>query len=378
MTDKSLPNNPQDDNEPAKAGKTYAPNDKSFEAVKWRFSVGMANRKAAAAAAAAAQTNMFEADPQDVPVIPDPIEAEFEPAGNKSLLPVRHTNREFFLADIVDCAFKDDSASMEAPIFSLSTKPDLTTWYWESRDGKKRMEVTPSVLGRATMHDKDVLIYVTSQMTEALNRERPDASNRVVRFTVHDYLVTTNKNTGGAEYDTFQTALRRLTGTRIYTNVETGGERTKKDFGILDNWEIVEKSNSDEKMIAVEVTLSEWLFKAIQHHEVLTLSATYFRLRKPTDRRIYELARKHCGHQAIWVIGLALLHEKSGSRGTIYEFHEAMKALAHSDHLPDYCVSVSTANTLADVQVTFYTRDAKRLARALAKKNAPSKYAQPW
>jgi hypothetical protein len=64
MTDKSLPNNPQDNNEPAKEGKTYATNDKSFEAVKWRFSVGMANRKAAAAAAAAAQTNMFETNRQ--------------------------------------------------------------------------------------------------------------------------------------------------------------------------------------------------------------------------------------------------------------------------------------------------------------------------
>lgn len=283
------------------------------------------------------------------------------------LLPVRHVNKDFFLADLVDYAFKDDAATMEAPVFSLATKPDLTTWTWKSKDDKRRMEITPSVRGRATIHDKDVLIYVTSQMTEALNRGRPDTDKRVVRFTVYDYLVTTNKHTSGREYNSFQTALRRLSGTRIYTNIETGDIRIKQDFGIIDKWEIVEKSEDDEKMIAVEITLSEWLYNAIQAHEVLTLHPDYFRLRKPIDRRLYELARKHCGHQAQWSIGLHLLHEKSGSHASIYEFHEAVKTLADSDHLPEYRVSVGTGRRLAEVKVTFYTRDAKRLMRSLIK-----------
>ncbi len=38
--------------------------------------------------------------------------------------------------------------------------------------------------------------------------------------------------------------------------------------------------------------------EAIKAHEVLTLPPDYFRLRKPTERRIYEIARKHCGKQA--------------------------------------------------------------------------------
>ena len=108
------------------------------------------------------------------------------------LVKVRHPNRDFFLADLFDYAMKDDGASMEAPIFTLSTKPDLSIWEWGSKDGNKSVRVMPSVLGRATMHDKDVLIYVVSQMTEGLNRGRDDAKNRTVRFTVYDYLVTTN------------------------------------------------------------------------------------------------------------------------------------------------------------------------------------------
>ena len=76
------------------------------------------------------------------------------------LVKIRHPNRDFFLADLFDYALKDDGASMEAPIFTLATKPDLSIWEWTSRDGNKSVRVMPSVLGRATQHDKDVLIYV--------------------------------------------------------------------------------------------------------------------------------------------------------------------------------------------------------------------------
>lgn len=33
-----------------------------------------------------------------------------------------------------------------------------------------------------------------------------------------------------------------------------------------------------------------------------------FRLRKPIEWRLYEIARKHCGGQADWLVGLELLH----------------------------------------------------------------------
>lgn len=287
----------------------------------------------------------------------------------KKLLPIRHSNRDFFLADLVDTVLKDDNVTMEVPVYSLSTKPDLSTFKWVSKDGKRKLEITPSTLGRATMHDKDVLIYVTSQMTEALNRDRSDAKNRVVRFTVHDYLVTTNRHTSGREYQTFETALRRLSGTRIYTNIETGDIRIKRDFGLIDGWEIVEKSPTDERMIAVEITLSEWLFNAIQAREVLTLDPNYFRIRKPIERKVYEIARKHCGNQAQWKISLSLLHEKSGSRASIYEFHEAMKDIAKFNHLPQYKISLTSANRVADVMVTVHTRDAKRYIKSFLEDN---------
>ena len=135
---------------------------------------------------------------------PESLEAN----GKTGLIRVRHPNRDFFLADMFDYALKDDGATMEAPIFTLSTKPDLSIWQWTSKDGNKSIKVAPSVLGRATQHDKDVLIYVVSQLTEALNRGREDAKHRVVRFTVYDFLVTTNRGVGGDDYERLQGSPR--------------------------------------------------------------------------------------------------------------------------------------------------------------------------
>lgn len=233
-------------------------------------SQAMANIQARADAALVAKTEHGQTDMFDDVEPPAPaLQSDIKPppatlakvVGKRAnLLPVRHVDRDFFLCDMFDYAMKDDGASMEAPIFTLSTKPDLTVWHWESKDGNRALTVTPSVMGRATMFDKDVLIYVISQMTEALNCDRFDAKNRTVRFVVYDYLVTTNKPTGGKEYQRLEATLERLRGTSIKTDIKTGGSRIKEGFGLIDSWTIVEKSPDNERMIAIEITLSKWLF----------------------------------------------------------------------------------------------------------------------
>lgn len=327
-----------------------------------------ATRQAKATEHLAKQPELFS-DSNDTPLSPDELAASAktadQPAGKRpALLPLRHINRDFFLCDMFDYALKDDGASMEAPIFTLSTKPDLSVWHWESKDGNRTVTVTPSVQGRATQFDKDVLIYVVSQMTEALNRKRADAKNRTVRFVVYDYLVSTNKPTGGKEYQRLETAFERLTGTRIKTDIKTGGQRVKEGFGIIERWKIVEKSPDDERMIAVEVTMSEWLFNAVQAHEVLTIHPDYFRLRKPLERRLYELARKHCGQQAMWSIGLELLHEKCGSKAELKEFRRAIREIIQADTLPDYRMAIDQNKD----QVLFYTKNTQKLVAGIAKR----------
>jgi hypothetical protein len=57
---------------------------------------------------------------------------------------------------------------------------------------------------------------------------------------------------------------------------------------------------------------------------------------------VYEIARKHCGHQSEWRIGLALLLKKTGSQSPEKRFRQMIKELAEGNHLPDYFVQFDT------------------------------------
>lgn len=247
-----------------------------------------------------------------------------------TLSPIRHPQIDFFVADILDASLKDDMASMEHPFFALKAGDKRIRAY--ERNGIT-VTVKPGADGCATIHDKDIWIYCISQMVEALNRKRDDVG-RTVRFTAYDFLVTTNRQTSGEGYRLMGDALARLRGTSIETNIETDGVRERQGFGLVDSWRVIEREG--QKMVAVEVTLPDWLYRSVMSKQVLTLSRDYFRIRKPLDRRIYELARKHCGTQKQWVISVSVLHQKSGSTAPLRNFRVAVKALAASDQLPDY------------------------------------------
>lgn len=251
--------------------------------------------------------------------------------GQGALLPERHPTADFFVCDVFDASPKDDLGSMEHPIFSLSTRPDRRVLSY-AHNGTA-VEVTPSVKGRATIHDKDILIYCVSQLMAALNAGRE--VSRTLHLRAHDLLVATNRDTSGDSYARLREAFERLAGTRITTNLATGGVETTRGFGLIESWEIVRKSRGG-RMVSVTVTLSDWLFRAVLAKSVLTLSRDYFRLRKPLERRLYELARKHCGRQPEWRVSLETLHKKSGSAAPRRVFRAAVRRMIAEGHLPDY------------------------------------------
>ena len=251
------------------------------------------------------------------------------------LLPDRHPQRDLFVCDIVDAVPKGDMSSMEHPVFSLSTKPDMRPRRYAR--GDNWIEISPSRFGLATVHDRDILIYCISQCMGALNDGRQVAKS--MRFKAHDLLVATNRQTSGRGYDLLKDAMRRLQGTQIETNLRQGGKEYFKVFGLIDSAEVV-KETREGRMLDVEVTLSDWVFDAIENNHVLTLNRGYFFLRKPLERRLYEIARKHCGAQREWKVGLDTLRVKCGSGSSLKEFRRLVGKIidddAQHDHMPDY------------------------------------------
>jgi plasmid replication initiation protein len=266
-------------------------------------------------------------------------------------LPERHPVRDFFVLDTLDVAPRSDMASMAYPIFSLSSQPDKRVLKY-AHDGVV-VEIHPSSDGLATIFDKDVLIYCISKLVYAKNHGVP--ISQVVRITTHDLLVATNRNTGGIVYARLERALDRLAGTRIKTNIATGDEISTQNFGLVEWYDYNRKgSGFTERLRYLDIKLSDWLFRAIDAAEVLPISRDYFRLRRPIDRRIYEVARKHCGMQTSWRIALDKLQIRTGSKQERKHFTAHMRGVVQSNHLPGYAV------TLERDQAVFWRREEKR------------------
>src|SRR5271155_2250417 len=115
---------------------------------------------------------------------------ENAPSARSPLLPDRRPIQDFFICDVTDAIPKDDMGSMEHPIFSLATKPDLSVREYEHNGVK--VAVIPSTLGLATIHDKDILIYCISQLIAKMNTGLDP--HRTLHIKALDMLVSTNRN----------------------------------------------------------------------------------------------------------------------------------------------------------------------------------------
>jgi len=272
------------------------------------------------------------------------------------LIPDRHPQHDLFICDVSDAVLKDVMHQMEHPFYSLSKKPETAVRRYEHNGNW--LEITPSVKGLATIYDKDILIYCISQIMAKL--KRGEQVSKRVRINSRELLIFTNRGTSGRDYMALVEALDRLEGTRIRTNIVTGDEEQIDGFGLIDASSIRRKHGLDGRLLWCEVKLSDWVFNAIRAHEVLTLHRDYFRLRKPIERRVYELARKHCGQQDSWRASLSLLHKKSGSKGDLKEFRRAIRHIAEHNHLPDYHVRFEDENDM----VVFINRGSMKIREA--------------
>lgn len=262
-----------------------------------------------------------------------------------SLLPDRHPNLDFFVLDIADAVPKDDMASMEHPLFSLATKPDMR--HLEYRSGDNVLKIRPSGLGLPTIFDKDILIFAISQLMARKNRGEP--IGEIVRFSARELSIATNRPIGGNHYKRLEDAFARLQGAQFVTNIKSGGKIETRIFSLIDEGGFVRTDDTRFRLDYCEVKLSRWLMRAIEADQVVTIANDYFRLRRPLERRLYEIARKHCGNSPKWQIGLANLQNKTGSNAPIKRFRHNLREIIKADVTPFYRFEVSD-NDLVSVR----------------------------
>ena len=256
----------------------------------------------------------------------------------ENFLKEKGEKENFFVCDILDVVLKGDTASMEHPIFSLSTKQNKQIRYY-THNGQW-LEIVPSVKGLPTVYDRDILIFCISQIVAAFNKK--NTIHKTLRFKAHHLLISINRHTNGQAYEDLKIALERLRGTTITTNIVTGGIKQFEVFGLIERARFI--YNSKYKISNIEITISDWILNAIKNNEILTLNKNYFNLRRPLEKRLYELARKHCGKQLEWKVSLDILHTKTGSLSSLKEFKRLIIKIIDNNtiykHIPDYLFQI--------------------------------------
>lgn len=267
---------------------------------------------------------------------------------------------DLFLGNIADAPFKDDRILMEFPFFSIQKQPKVTPILFE--DDKVQIKVEPGAKGIATVWDKDILIYLATLLNDRLERGLP--VSRTIQFAAYDCLKSTGRGTGKRSYELFLDALYRLRSTNITTTIEANRQTERRGFGWIETWRVIEREKADGNRImgGVEVTINDWMFRAItKERRVLTINEKYFSLKMGLERRLYELARKHCGKQRAFSIRLTKLADKCGGTPDLRRFRAAIRKVIARDQVPDYRIVLegearrSRSSTLEIV--TFYSRN---------------------
>ena len=87
---------------------------------------------------------------------------------DSALKPIRYPQGDLFVCELTDVILKDDMASMEYPFYSISKKPDREPQRFTH--GENWLEVRPSTKGKPTIYDKDVIIYIVSQLAAGTSK----------------------------------------------------------------------------------------------------------------------------------------------------------------------------------------------------------------
>ena len=266
-----------------------------------------------------------------------------------SLLVKKHDHDDFLIAYVFDnLPFKNDMASMEHPVFTLSLKPDKRTLIY--KNGNAEVTVTPSIEGLPSIMDKDFLMYCGSLLIANLNAGRKEDPEylppRTIRVSAHDYFKATQREDNGKAYQIFKKTLLRLRSCTITTTIKTNGKKQLRGFGLIESYQVIESCKVKNRMVALEVTLSDWYYQSILGLEVLSLNRNYFLIRKPLERRLYEIAKKHCGNQKSWSIKLENLFVKTGSSGSLTKFRFNLRKSILDNHIPDYQYNLDSTDTV--------------------------------
>lgn len=272
----------------------------------------------------------------------------------KRLPPRGDHQPDLFAANFADIPIRDQRDTMERPFFSLAKKPRFAPIEYNVGDVWVEVSANPK-FGIATIWDADILIWASTQITEALDRKAH--TSRVIHFHPHNLLKSIRRPTGGEHYQRLRAALDRLTHTAVRTNIRADGKKKSASFHWLESWTEVTDEETGETT-GITLTLPDWLFDGIcMKGGVLTIHEDYFLLTGGIERWLYRVARKHAGQQEHgWQFTMRQLYEKSGASSRFSDFAIDVRKVIEVDSLPEYTSKIHK-NEEGEEVIHFLKRD---------------------
>ena len=222
-------------------------------------------------------------------------------------------------------------AYFECKMKYMTLRSDIFSMFWPvyALDGKSKgyvdfeyrgisLTITSSEFGRATVKDKEVIIYCLSHLMAAQNMKIE--INRKVLFCRYDFLKTTNRGTSGKDYKILDNALKRLKGTRLTTDATISDIKIPEDTSMIEDFRKVQINEN----VYWEVTLPEWLFAIVENRKVLKLDDGYFNL-NPFERRLYEICKKCCGRKPSYEFPIDNMKKRIGVKLTKSQFKRRLR-----------------------------------------------------
>lgn len=239
--------------------------------------------------------------------------------------------------------FQYEIFNSDLPFFSLKNN-DLRIK--EYRGFNFRITIKPSFNGLATMFDKDVWVYLILKMKNVRNKEK--YYTFPVNFMPYNFFSKVHKTSGGKNYQLLKKSLSRLSGTIIrIEKIDSNRKKKIREFSFINGWYVINYKKRKTKFNKIKVIIPSWMIIGfLKTNTVYNFNEEYFKIRKMTDRRLYEIAEKFCNKKSQFSMNLYDLYLRSGSVGLLEMFKHSIKKISEKNSFPKYKIFLDSRKNL--------------------------------
>jgi len=203
-------------------------------------------------------------------------------------------------------------------------------------DGQIRIEVRSTKIGVATIDDAEILLYCLGLAADKF--DRGEKVTQEFTFTLKDFSDVAGLSQSGSVSKRLGEALDRLKETNIKTNIESGRKVFVEGFSWIENFwydrgpdQMVKGKKREGRINSITVRFCDFLWRAVViDRNLLSYNRKFFCL-SPLKRRLYELARIHCGERPAFRIGLESLRDRVGTAQELRFFKSDLEAMLDED-----------------------------------------------